>query len=514
MMKAAIGVFIIVALSKMLGFVREILIAYRFGAGIETDAFFISESISSVIFRLAGAGLGIAIIPIVSRIRAEKGLKEESNYIWNISVFFSLIAFILMGFTFVFTKPIVKLFAIGFEGERLRLAIEFTRISIPLILFNFLYSVFEAYNHSRNQFYIPASAGFLLNIPVIIYLLLFYKNFGMVGLIISLIIGYGLRIIYLYIPLRKMIIKTQKFNIRDKYLWSTFSIMLPIIITGLIKHINQIVDKTLASRLMYGSISALSYAAKTEGAINLLFVATLVTVLYPQFSAAVSVSDHNRLKKMFTYGFNSILLVVIPITFGIIILSYPIIKIVFMHGAFDEAASVMTASALLFYSLGIIGSGVNVIVDKIYFSFHDSKTTMKIGIITVVLNILLNIILVQHMQHNGLALATSIAITVSAIVKFYLLKYKDIEIEYKKMMIVLLKSIIASIIMGILIYFTVFYWVDIYKGAFLEKITRLILICLFGAGVYGVIIYVLKVEEIIEIVDKIKNKLLKKNEGN
>ncbi len=505
--KTAIGIFIIVTLSKTLGFFREMMIAYRFGSGSGTDAFYVADSINSVIFRFAGAGLALAVIPVLAKIKKEQSDIRVKQYIWTLCVFFSVIATVLMILTLFFTEPIVRLFALGFTGERLEMAIRLTRIGIPIIFFNFFYAIFEAYNQSNERFFIPASSGLFLNIPIIGYLIFFHDRMGLEGLVVSMIIGYGLRSLYLYIPIRSERIIGLPFTLKDEYLKATMAIMFPIMLTSMINYINIIVDKTLASRLVPGSISALSYASRTISAIDMLFVASLVTVLFPQFSQAVSIDNQSRLKRMFTYGLNCILLIVIPAMAGIVILHEELIRVVFMRGAFDEVAAGMTSSALLFYSFGIFGRGINVFVNKIYFSFHDSKTTMRIGMAAIALNIILNIVLVRVMAHNGLALATSIVITLSMIAKFILLKNKPLVIEYKKIMITAGKSLLATFVMAIILnQILVNQWI-VFDGEAMIQFIKLIVVCLICVSVYGLMIYWLRVDEVRELTGKIHENL-------
>ncbi len=505
MMQAALGIVIITSLSKIIGFFREVLIASRFGSTMMTDAFFVADSVTSFIFRFAGAGLGFAIIPIIARIRNEKSIVEERRYISQMNFLFTFIAIILMTLGYFFAKPIVKVFAIGFKGEQLLLAVKLVRIGLPMILFNMMFTIFETYNHSLNKFFIPASSGVILNVPIIVYLLTFYDEFGIEGLVVSFVIGYVLRTIYMFVPTGINTKLFSRFTLSDEFLKNTLSIMIPVVLTSMIAYVNLVVDKTLASRLTAGSISALSYAAKTKGIVTGIFVTSIVTVIYPQLADAISKENRDKTKKMFTYGINIILLIVIPCAIGLSILSYPIVKIIFMHGAFDETAVAMTSSALRYYSFGIIGVAVGLMVNKIYYSLHDSKTTMKIGIITVTTNIVLNLILVGPMKHNGLALATSIAASLGTIIKLKMLKYKPIDTSLRENLSVLLKATFAASIMGILVYYMANSVVDLYSGSSLINFAKLILIILSGVMVYGAIIYSLKIEEIRDIVERIIN---------
>lgn len=508
MIKATIGIMVITSLSKVTGFFREVMIAYRFGSDFTTDAYFITNSIYGVIMGLAGAGLASAIIPVLSRIRNEKKATEE-EYISNITIFFALVSVLLIFISYIFARPIVKIFAMGFTGEQLTTAEGYLRIGLPVIFFNFMYHIYEAYNHSKDKFYIVASSGMVVNTVVVSYLALFYNRYGIEGLIVCNIIAFGARAIYIYLPLSKYTRIRPRLKIRDEYLKATYRIMLPIMISSIIGYINLAVDRTLASTLVEGSISALQYASHTRTAVNSLLITSMVTVIYPSFSEWIVRGDRKKLKKMFTYSMNMITILVIPITVGIMSLNSEIVDVVYSRGAFSAEDALMTSSALFYYSLGIAGAGLGFFLNKVYYAFHDSKTTMKTGIASVVINIILNLILVRYMVHNGLALATSIAATLNAAVKLYLLRHKDMEVEYKNIIAIILKSILASSIMASAVKVMSSCLIDITTGTSIMRFVKLMVTVGLGAIVYFVIIYFLYLKN-TTILKKITEKIRKK----
>ncbi len=508
LLQTAGGIFIILAISRVIGFFREMLVAYRFGSGMETDAFFIANSVQSTILMIFAAGLSVAIIPVLSLIRKDGSKIEENNYISGLLNLFGILSFVMMIVGFVFAESLVKVFAMGFEGEELELAVLLTRISMPIIYFHAASAIFMAYNHSLGKFVIVSTESIVFNIPILFFLVVFYRNLGIVGLMISFLVGYVLRVGVAYLTIAKSYRYMAVLVSEKEHLKKTFLIMGPVIIGSMVGQINHIIDRTLASRLVIGSISALSYAGKAKGVVASLFLASVVTVVYPKISEYIAGGNKERLKETMTYSMNLILLMVIPALTGLMVLSYPVIKVLFFRGAFTETNVAMTSSALFFYSLGLIGAGVSLLVDKVYFALHDSKTPMKIGMIAVAINIALNFALVGSMKHNGLALATSIAGTFAATVKFLGLKKKNIGVEYRRMFETFVKAAVSSAVMGIAVYVLAFRFIDITYGEATWQFVKLMMVCLSGAAVYGISVYLLKVEEAREIVDKLAEKIL------
>lgn len=505
LLQTAGGIFIILLVSRVIGFFREMLIAYRFGSGMETDAFFVASGVQGTILALFASGLTVAMIPIIAEIRLEGRTIDENRYVSSILNSFGLISIVMILLGYIFAEQIVRVFAIGFEGEQLRLAVLLTRISLPTVFFFMASSVLISYNHSVGKFIIPSMESIVFNVPILIYLLFYYKSYGIVGLMASIVLGSLLRVVVAYIPLARIWKYSFALSTEKESIKKTFVIMGPILIASLVGQVNHIVDKTLASRLTAGSISALAYAQRAKGVVVSLFLASVVTVIYPKLSEYISENKHDKLQKTMTYSMDLILLMVVPALTGLVVLSYPIIKVLFYRGAFTENNVAMTSSALFFYSLGLLGAGVSLLVDKVYFALHDSKTPMKIGMVAVALNIALNLILVGPMKHNGLALATSITGTFAATVKFVGLKRKNIAVEYRKMFSTFIKASISSAVMGFAVYMLGLKFVDIPSGEATWQFVKLACVCVTGAFVYGVMTYVLKVDEVREIIHKVLN---------
>ena len=201
-----------------------------------------------------------------------------------------------------------------------------------------------------------------------------------------------------------------------------------------------------------------------------------------------------------TYSMDLILIMVIPALTILLILNYEIIKVLFYRGAFSKADLLMTSSALKYYSFGLIGTGVNLLVDKVYYALHDSKTPMKIAIIAVGINIALNLMLIGPMKHNGLALATSMSVIFAAVVKFLGLKKKNIAVEYRKMFMVFIKVLLSSGVMGLFVFLLAHFSINIASGEATWQFVKLLAVCGVGMLVYALMLYVLKVEEFLEIM--------------
>ncbi|HLS54153.1 MAG TPA: lipid II flippase MurJ, partial [Tissierellaceae bacterium] len=276
---------------------------------------------------------------------------------------------------------------------------------------------------------------------------------------------------------------------------------LPIFVGVAINDINAIVDKRLASYLVKGSISALNYANKLKSLILSIFISAITTVVYPMLSREVSDENMDGVKKIINYGVDLIFLITIPATVGIVILAEPIVKVAFQKGEFDSLATMMTAQALLFYSISIVISALRSLVTRVYYSLHDTKTPTINSAITVATNIVFNLILMGPMGHAGLALATSISITPSTIWMYYRLRNKIGNLGLKSHLTNGLKISAISLVMGVISYFSYNGFFQLFGPGLMGTAIALGLAVFLSVIAYGTMCYVFNVNVVRDMVN-------------
>ncbi|HZJ86803.1 MAG TPA: lipid II flippase MurJ, partial [Erysipelothrix sp.] len=268
-----------------------------------------------------------------------------------------------------------------------------------------------------------------------------------------------------------------------------------------------IVDKSMGSTLVKGSISALNYAEKLSGLIQGIFIAAINTVMYPIFSREAIKEDHEGLKKTIIQSINLILLITVPSAMAMMILSTPIVKIAFERGEFDRVATLMTSSALTFTTVRMISGSINMSLNNVYYSLKDTKTPLIISMFSVVVNIVLNLVLIRPLKHNGLALATSVSSIFGMIVSIYFLRKKLGSFGFKASVIVFIKTFIASLIMGAVVFFTHSYLVNRFVMTKVLELVILLSVSLLGLVIYLILIYIFDVEELNFFIGTLKKRL-------
>ena len=507
--RATFGLMVATIIAKILGFGRELVLAAGYGTSIYSDAYVTAMNIPQVIFAIIGSTLATVLIPMYMEVHSEEGEKASLKFINNVFNLVILACIVLSVLGFVFTKQIVNVFAVGYEGEALQVAINFTRITILGIVFTGLSYVMTSYLQIKNDFIMPGLSSVPKNIIIIVATLLSIKH-GPYLMIWGTLIGmasefvfqlpYAIKKGYRYVPV---------IDIKDKYIKKMAWLIMPVLIGVAVNQVNTLVDRTLASTLPVGTVSALNYSNKLTSFVIAIFITSISSVIYPMLSQLSSENNQERFTASVIKSINCVIILVLPITVGTIVLALPIVRVLFERGAFDANGTYLTALALAMYSIGMVAYGLRDVLGKIFYSLQDTKTPMINGAIAMIMNIVLNIILVKYLQLAGLALATSISAIVCIFLLFGSLKKKIGYFGQDKIIKTTIKSIVAAVVMGIVTYFVYNIVSNLLGLGFAKEAVSLAISVGVGAITYGILVVVLKVDEINVITDVMKKKLNK-----
>ena len=507
--KAALGLMAATLIAKILGFGRELTLASAYGASSTSDAFLVAMNIPAVIFTAIGTSLGTAFIPLYCEVNSSQGEKASIKYTNNIFNVVVLICIVISIIGVILTPQVVKLFALGFKGETMEKAVYFTRAMILGIPFLGISYIMMAYLQVKENFIIPGLMPVPYNTCIIISILLSVKTSPYIlpwGALIGLL---GQFLFQLPFAMKKGFRYKPYINFKDEYLKKMLWLVAPVLIGVAVNQINTIVDRTIASTLVEGSISALNYANKLNQFVMGMFIVSISSVVYPMLSKLSTENNKVKFNQSIIKAINIVILLVIPISVGAIILSTPIVKVLFQRGEFDARATYMTSVALVFYSIGMIGFGLRDILSKVFYSLQDTRTPMINGAIAMGLNIILNILFVKftNMQLAGLALATSTAALVTVTMLFISLRIKIGPFGGKTILSVFIKAITSALLMAvitIIAYRKVSYFLG--DRTIKEVITLAVAIGV-GTIVYALSIVVLKVDEVNLILNGLKSKI-------
>ncbi|NMB33708.1 MAG: murein biosynthesis integral membrane protein MurJ [Clostridium sp.] len=504
--RAALIIIIFTLASKVLGFFREILIAAKFGSGADTDTFFIALAAIGLFTSMITQSINTTMIPVLSEVEVVEGKEGKKNHTSNLLNIICMLSFAITILAWILAPLVVKSLAAGFEGEQFSFAVLLMRIGLPAIIFAGVQGVFAGYLESELMFTESSIAQFPYNFVYIFSLVFMSSIFGIKGLMVTSVLA-TLSQIIIQIPGMKKAGFRYRFmlDFKDKYAKKIIYLIPPVLISTTVNDINKMIDKSLASGLVEGSISALNYASKLEGLSTGIFITAITTVIYPMLSQRANKDNLDGFKKSIIYGINIILLITIPAMVGMIILANPIVRVAFQRGAFDSIATYMTVGALSYYAIGLVGTAAKFFLSRVFYSLQDTKTPMINSFIALGINIVLNFALINFMQHRGLALATSISAIATSLFLLYRLKGKIGSFGFMRAVACGLKSLAAASIMGIVVYF-LNKIIDFGAGT-LPELIALLISAGVGALVYFIFIYLFKVEELSRFVEAAKAKL-------
>ncbi|MFN8604889.1 MAG: murein biosynthesis integral membrane protein MurJ [Romboutsia timonensis] len=507
----ALVLMLIILTSKITGFFRDIVLAQTFGAGEITDAYLTALNIPVVLFDGISAALGTTFIPIYFKIKSSKGQEEVNKFtsnILNIVILISLV-FVLLGV--IFAPYIVKIFAVGFKGDVFDLTVNYSKILIFSMVFIAINGLVSSYLVASGNVYISGAITIPFNIFVIIAIIF-------ASVTESYVMVYGTLIAYiaqLLFQLPLLIKKGYKHrltvNLRDENIRQILFLVIPVFIGSYINQINAVVNRTLASTLDSGSITALNYANKLNMfAVGVIAVA-ISTIMYPILSKLASEGNKKLFKINISKSINMIVIIMLPIMVVMTTFSTEIVKVLFEEGSFNSHDTYLTSTALFFYSIGILSYGLKELLAKSFYSLQDTKTPVRNATISVVINIVFSIILVNIMGIGGLALASSISATVTTMLLLISLRKKIGKIGFSYILKTFIKGAIASIVMYIIMRIA-YNYIFIYGSRFALESRKFIAFNCFisvilGMSTYLIVVFALKVKEVKEIFDAILFKL-------
>src|SRR5699024_10459802 len=451
--KSVVTIIVFTLASKVLGFLREALIASNYGSGAGTDTYFIALSAITLFSTLILQTVNTTMIPVLSDVEAKEGKKGKLNHLNNFLNTLTLFAVLLIILGYFLTPLLMRLLGKGFEGEQFELAITLTRIGLPLLIFSSLVGVFRGYLQSEESFTESAAAAFPKNIVFILFLIFLSQHFSIKALMVAAVIAEASQLLVQIPGLRKLGYRYKfKVDLKDEYMQQIASLIPPVLISVGISDLNNLIDKSMASSLASGSVSSLNYANVLNNVVMSVFVTAIITVIFPMLSKEANSENYAGLKKLMHTSLNIVLLITIPAAIGMIVLATPAVKFAYQRGEFGETAAMMTSSALVFYSLGLVGNGVKAMLTRVFYSLKDTKTPMINSAYALGLNFIFNLILIQFMGHNGLALSTSISALITTITLLLGLRKKIGNLGLRAMTQSSVKILISSLIMGAIVY--------------------------------------------------------------
>lgn len=432
LLKALATVGSMTFISRILGFVRDTLIARVFGAGVVTDAFFVAFKIPNLLRRISAEGaFSQAFVPILAEYKKQRSFDETKALINHVATLLGLFLVIITILGMLAAPWVVQVSAPGFIADKAKfdLTVDLLRITFPYIFFISLVSLAGGVLNTYSNFSVPALTPVWLNISFIVAVLFVapYFDNSIKVLAWAVFVGGLLQMVYQWPYLRKLgLVPRYELNLSDEGVWRIAKLMGPAIFGVSIAQISLLINTIFASFLVTGSVSWLYYADRLmEFPTGVLGVA-LGTILLPSLAKTYADKADGEYSKLLDWGLRLTFILALPAAVALAVLSVPLVTGLFHYGAFSALDVEMTRQALIAYSLGLLGLIMVKVLAPAFYSRQNIKTPVKIALFTLASTQLMNLLFIGPFKHAGLALAIGLGACMNAGLLYYYLRKANI----------------------------------------------------------------------------------------
>lgn len=513
LMKAAGFLMAAQLASRILGFLRESLMAGFFGQGGTTDAYNTAFVLPDLLYwLLVGGVLSAAFIPVLSDYIA-KGKEEEG---WRVVssvvnlIFLTLGLLILVGL--IFTPQFLRLMVPGFvKTGNIGLATNLTRILLIQPLFMALSGLTMGILNSYKIFWPSALGTVLYNGCVILFgtILANPANPNSIsGFALGVVVGAFVSFAIQIPALRKVGVRYRPIiDWHDPGVRRIGALAVPIIISYSLNQIQVVINNNFGSSLLPGSITAVWYSYRLFQLPVGIFALAIAVATFPTMTEQAALKQWDKLRQTVSQAVRMVIFITVPISVGMIVLRYPLIRVLFQHGHFTAQDTLTTAIPLFYFALGISSQSVIQILPRAFYALQDTWTPVILGIISMVINVLAMVLLVHPLAHGGLAFATTIAAFANMLLLFYVLRRRLGRIDGRAMFGTIVKSLIASLLMAAVIWEWSKWLTPLIGVRTLASVIILITGTALGAVVFAGMAKLLRMEEYKQTMGLVQRKI-------
>ncbi len=488
--------------AKLLGLIRDSLIAAFFATGMQADAFMAASKLPTTLFDMVVGGvISATFIPVFNDIMTKENKDSAMKFANKFVTVILMITVVISLLGIIFADPLVNIIAPEYTGDKHALTVSLTTIMFPMIIFTGMAFSFVGILQSFGEYNIPSIISLVSNLAIIIYFVLFGKKFGVKGLAVTMVIAWSLQVVVQIPSLIKFKFRYRPdFRLKDKHIKQALLLAGPMLISTWVQPLYTIINSRLASGID-GAYSSLEYANRLYLIVTGIFSFVVTNLIFPKLSRANASDNREEAQQLVMTSLKAIAIIILPLTAGFILLSNPVTSLIYEHGEFTSDKVVIVSQALSCYSIGMLGLAVNEILSKSFFSMQDSKTPMINSIISMVFNIVLAYILFNFLHVNGLALAAAGGSICNAVLNAVCIAKKCPGTVRAGDFGSIAKIIVSTLIMAAAVYGVYHLTAGRFTG-FAGNVVVLAACGITGIAVYGALLWVLKVEEIRSLLNR------------
>jgi putative peptidoglycan lipid II flippase len=448
--RAATLVMALFLLSRIAGLAREMIIGARFGTSADLDAYLAAFRVPDLLFQLvAGGALGSAFIPVFTGCLTRRDLTGGWRLFSAVTNLVLIVLTVLAVLAGMVAPWLVRtILAPGFSPEQQELTVSLMRwMLVSTVVFG-VSGIAMGVLNSFQHFLLPALAPLIYNLSIIAAALFLAPALGVYALVIGVVVGSLLHLdvqifgLWWYGARYRITLGLSDPNVRE-----VGRLMGPRVVGLAVVQVNFWVNTLLASRLSVGSISSLNYAWLLMLLPQGIVAQAAATAAFPTFAALEARGRYVELRHTVSSTLRGVLFLTIPAAVGLFVWRVPLIRMLLERGEFTARSTQMTAAALAFFAFGLIGHSVVEIVARAFYALHDTRTPVAVGVGAMALNVLLSVLLIQPLQHAGLALANTLATSIEMVLLLGLLVRRLGGLEWPQLSATILRAGVATLVM-------------------------------------------------------------------
>ncbi len=516
LLKAAWIIAFVTIVSKLIGFLRDIVIANFYGAGMVSDAYFYAYQIPAISIILLG-GIGgpfhSAVVSVFSKMipNLEEKAPDNVNKLFNTFLTSSFLVFLLLGvLVFAFSDVIMQIIISNGSPELIRLASLHLKIMAPVLTVGGVVGIYYGILIVYKEFLIPNISPILMSVAIIAIISLVHNDNSGIVLAAATTVGALCQFVYQLPKLKQLGFKFKP-NLEvmnNPQFKNILELLFPAILSSTVGQVYIYVDMFFASQLQEGAWSAIGYANRLfQFPVGVLVTAFLVP-LFPIFSKLVGEKDYDNIRYYFNKGVGLLNFVAFPILVLILLLSTNAIQLIFQRGAFNEVATMMVSEALCYLSISIIFYVFRDSITRVFYAFNDSRTPFLVALSSIVIKFILNFLFVKQLGIGGITLSTSFVTLINGFWLGLLIK-KKMSMDYG----VYFKNLFKMAVISIATYYVCLgaykLWDKYFEPSQFLLIVKIILITLICGVVYSLFAAVVRIPYVFELYGRVKGKLMK-----
>lgn len=470
--------------ARGLGMIREVVMGSTLGTSEMADAYVVAYSIPCTLVSALLTAISTTFVPGYAKEKNQYGNQSAMQFSNTVLNFIIILTTCISLVVAIFAEPIVTVAANGFNAGTLQLAIIMCRYMALTIVLQGITYVLIGYLHSNDEFTVPSLYTIPSNLIMITSLYLYYFM-GMKALCWGVIFAYISQCIMLFIVcVKKGFRYKPEFYTKRDSVRQAITASVPVMITMAFYEINTFIDKMLASGLPTGSVASLNYAAKLNECLHILFSTLLATWIFPQLSDMIALGNEKGLISKLEKGLRISIGISVPAILLCFVYAEEGVKLIFERGVFDSTATYTTANVFRFYCIATVFHAIREIIARAFYAESNTKTPMCISISAISINVILNICLVKVWGLTGIAIASTVSATISAMIFIFLYKRKHAGFNGRVCFLQLAKSV-AYMIPGMILSVAFWNYVKAYtQDNILVILLSLVICCIIAISIY------------------------------